>query len=303
MPKDYPPGTAIATGACEPAMVGCPRRTLCGLKLRQTRNRRGPQAFTLIELLVVVAIIAILASMLLPALSQARAKARTIDCMNRQKQVYTISMLYSGDNNDLWLGSRFFKDISSGVQSNPNYFYFFSNEIMRYEDPAAVSSHTYRKIPTSDSSYLLRCPSTRWSSKGMGYIGAGSFDNFGSYGWSGHGMESWYGVNLYFGFPKVNFTVYNANCAPKRVGTQNLIVYLGEVSQGGHYEFFGGNNHSNSTIRWNHGTNGDPPDWAFGGRSNFLFTDGHATTLDSRQFNGVKGGGMGALDPNVAPFR
>ena len=91
------------------------------------------RGFTLIELLVVVAIIAILASLLLPALAGAKVSARKVLCMNNQKQIALATMMYGDDFNGQFPKATT-SDHTDWIKSMIAAGYFES--LKSFEDPA-----------------------------------------------------------------------------------------------------------------------------------------------------------------------
>jgi prepilin-type N-terminal cleavage/methylation domain-containing protein len=93
------------------------------MKKRPTPTKRSPGAFTLIELLVVLAIIALLAAMLLPALATAKERAQRAECLSNLRQLAIGMTGYAGDNLDYVVSAKP-SDGDTDTPGNPPFVQF-----------------------------------------------------------------------------------------------------------------------------------------------------------------------------------
>jgi prepilin-type N-terminal cleavage/methylation domain-containing protein/prepilin-type processing-associated H-X9-DG protein len=124
--------------------------------------RRGGKAFTLIELLVVIAVIAILASLLLPALSKAKASSVQTQCLNNLKQINLAMVMYCADNHDMTPGENTaplgdpFDEVGSG-----GIWWWYKELLLSY----VGISHS------SSNDFLFQCPMDRgWKGSGTQWV-------------------------------------------------------------------------------------------------------------------------------------
>ena len=125
-------------------------------KSSKTLHSAKHSRFTLIELLVVIAIIAILAAILMPALSSARERGRSAGCINNLKQMSVFWNMYAQDNNDNIMPMQMYK--------NSRLANFASSKINWYEYMAATylmntySPENFTKSNVAKADAVMGCP-------------------------------------------------------------------------------------------------------------------------------------------------
>ena len=215
----------------------------------ELRNR----GFTLIELLVVIAIIAILAAMLMPALSRAREAAREVDCVNKTRQCVLGTIMFTQNHDEIFPS---FLANSSNVAKYPwateNRWYYHVKDYMGSNLPKGYVAGIFAQARDEE---WHQC-TDRQSEKGA----------------------DWIAYNMYFGYMFSN----NLGTAQRRA---HLMVKLGDLRRPSSSSLFGHQRYDDDTNRYYYYIPSQPgwtaaPNFAHhDGTAPWGFADGRAESL------------------------
>ena len=233
-----------------------------GVKLYPVCKSFVIKGFTLVELLVVIAIIGILAAMLLPALSKAKALAHMNNCMSQLKQITLAGALYSSDYNDFIIpgdvpgeggltSNKWWYNISSyiGFAGTPYDFYLILGS-----GPGAPAPYSTTKKPTT----ILTCQDAATNIPGL-------------YGKTNERNFATYGLNQRLGFYVSSGTMYNSK-----------IMKTGMARRPSGTLYFGDGCYVSTWPQWAYNLNLTTPrfpDNAHNGLTNTTYLDGHAASV------------------------
>jgi prepilin-type N-terminal cleavage/methylation domain-containing protein/prepilin-type processing-associated H-X9-DG protein len=250
-------------------------------------DRRVQTGFTLIELLVVIAIIAILAAMLLPALSRAKAKAHQTKCLSNMKQLVVCWVTYSVDNNDRLITNW----ILPGGRSSPESW--IGGDVSNPADAIDLSYIRNNRLFAYNTAYeIYKCPS--FKGKGLAGVDASlmvrSCSMNGRMGGGDAGDNATYGVadTSYI----LNYPMFKKSQQINKPNPSAAIVFVDESINSVDDGYFA----VRLTATWQ-----NSPTIRHSRGATFSFADGHAENWHWRLLNVEQGWNVNtsASDPDL----